>query len=267
MLPLAEESKQQIAEKGMSLSKDMVAAILNGRKSLIIHPITLQNFQASDSPRHDWVLRKTNKGTWHDYTNTEFLSRVCPHPVGSRIWIKEPFWAAHDTDIDNHTAVDCGPCLDLGKDFHPGIQYCATPPNPLDPTVPGDWWEAPPDNWDGKSDYTGHGKMEWLPWSLYTKFSASRMPRWASRITAEITNVRIERIQDTTEEDAIAYSIMKLGDHYINGWPHRIKGTTRKHDNPISAFIDLWDHHHKNTQWKWADNPWVYKYTFKTINS
>ena len=45
------------------------------------------------------------------------------------------------------------------------------------------------------------------------------------------------------------------------------KGQPQKFNTAIEAFINLWDWHHQKTSWKWADNPWVYKYDFKLIDS
>jgi hypothetical protein len=50
------------------------------------------------------------------------------------------------------------------------------------------------------------------------------MPRWASRTTLEITNVRVEQLQDITEEDALNEGIIKNSDGFFFG--KRFSGST-----------------------------------------
>lgn len=72
----------------------------------------------------------------------------------------------------------------------------------------------------------------WIP-SIFTK-------RWASRITLDVIEVRVERLQDITPEDAIAEGITKVGD-YWSGSAHPVKGTPKAMADPVAAFRDLWD--------------------------
>lgn len=84
------------------------------------------------------------------------------------------------------------------------------------------------------------------------------MPREASRIILEITGVRVERLQDISEEDAIAEGIEIIkGTNvfknyqipYPSGWfyPHR----------PIDSFRTLWDSINAKKH-PWANNDWVW---------
>ncbi|MDR3582465.1 MAG: hypothetical protein P4L67_04300 [Candidatus Pacebacteria bacterium] len=151
----------------------------------------------------------------------------CPlGEVGDKLAVKESFWVKHDTDSDDYREWDCGPCLDVGPEFHPGIQYRASPearnppegvaPHPVD--EPGDWWEGPPDDWDGESDYHGKGQWEFLPWGLYSKFSPVLLPAWASRFTVEVEAVRGKQVQSITEDEAKASGLeIQIGDGTGNG--------------------------------------------------
>lgn len=81
------------------------------------------------------------------------------------------------------------------------------------------------------------------------------MPRWASRITLEVTQVRIERVQEISEEDAIA-----------EGCDGRCPvGNIVTHAKSPSAyqFSQLWDSIHGPGAWD--ANPWVFAITFKRV--
>lgn len=70
------------------------------------------------------------------------------------------------------------------------------------------------------------------------------MPRWASRITLPVTNVRVERVQDISKQDAIAEGLMKMP--FANTIAQEMRcdwgfeGDNR-HGSAVSAFATLWD--------------------------
>ncbi len=70
------------------------------------------------------------------------------------------------------------------------------------------------------------------------------MPRWASRITLEVTGVRVERLKDISEEDAMA-----------EGWP--------RDSFPRPWFVHLWES--INGAGSWDANPWVWVVEFRRI--
>jgi hypothetical protein len=66
------------------------------------------------------------------------------------------------------------------------------------------------------------------------------LPRWASRLTLEVTDVRVQQLQDISEQDAIAEGV-----------------DSRNH------FMILWDEIHGMVGPKaWGANPWIYALTF-----
>ena len=82
------------------------------------------------------------------------------------------------------------------------------------------------------------------------------MPRWASRITLEVTGVRVERLHDISEGDAIAEGLTRiepaawvgaLGNFYID---------------PRLAYRDLWE---SNGPGSWAANPWLWAIAFRRL--
>jgi hypothetical protein len=84
------------------------------------------------------------------------------------------------------------------------------------------------------------------------------MPRWASRITLEVTGVRVERLQDISEADAIAEGID------LNASAIGIR-TTGESPQPmaIAIYRSLWES--INGPQSWDANPWVWVVEFRRI--
>jgi hypothetical protein len=88
------------------------------------------------------------------------------------------------------------------------------------------------------------------------------MFRWASRITLEITGVRVERLQDISEADAIAEGIAKHSDQWIDypagksaaGW-----------SDPRKSFTSLWQSINGGDSWN--ANPWVWVVEFRKLEA
>jgi len=83
------------------------------------------------------------------------------------------------------------------------------------------------------------------------------MPRWASRITLEITGIRVERLQEITEEDAIAEGMLPEGTLLPN--------LIHSADNPIEQFAQLWDSLNAKRGYSWESNCWVWCISFRKI--
>ena len=81
------------------------------------------------------------------------------------------------------------------------------------------------------------------------------MPRAASRITLEITSVRVERLQDISEADALAEGVKVHPDHHGKP-PSSIY-------SPVQAYRDLWESIHGPDSW--AANPWVWCISFSRV--
>lgn len=87
------------------------------------------------------------------------------------------------------------------------------------------------------------------------------MPRWASRLTLVVAAVRVERLQDISEEDAIAEGIEKdhaVGMPSIWGWRDYLRGddiSKRHFADPRESFRTLWES--INGHGAWEANPWV----------
>lgn len=91
------------------------------------------------------------------------------------------------------------------------------------------------------------------------------MPRWASRITLEITDVRVERLRDISEVDAVAEGCGKSIGGMFCGGPHKAHGAPTQHNTAKEAYAHLWET--INGQDSWAENPWVWVVSFKRIET
>lgn len=119
------------------------------------------------------------------------------------------------------------------------------------------WWA----NQDGDVAYRADGEMpehmagtHWRP-SIY-------MPRWASRITLEVTASRVERLQAITEEDAIAEGMTKRG-HWWDAGPNW-KGDGAG-ESALEAFAITWDTIDAKHGHSWEANDYVFAVTFRRI--
>lgn len=110
-----------------------------------------------------------------------------------------------------------------------------------------------------KSDPDQRKRDELIRWR-----PSIHMPRWASRITLEITDVRCQRLQDISEEDACAEGIQyDFNVDPIGPCRWRVPDTSMGVDSASGAFSKLWEN--INGPDAWDANPWVWALTFKRI--
>ena len=154
----------------------------------------------------------------------------CPYgKPGDRLWVRETW--AHDAD----SLEQCRAAFEdaMGGGGY-GPYYRAT--------------EYAPDT------------LQWRP--------SIHMPRWASRITLEIVSVRLERLQDISEADAIAEGIFRLEyggqisyrDYSLNDeWAE----VSPMLESPVNSYRTLWES--INGAGSWDANPFVWVVEFKKV--
>lgn len=150
--------------------------------------------------------------------------------------------------------------------------------------VPGDhlWvreaWQPVHDDFsirytaDGETRYAGAAQANWFADDYKKEKMRERgrpsihMPRWASRLTLAIEEVRVQRLQDITEEDAKAegaeLKILKTDltpeEIALIDWP------LWEPEKPYKSYFSLlWES--INGFGSWKDNPWVWAITFKRL--
>ncbi|HDO6729046.1 morphogenetic protein [Klebsiella pneumoniae] len=195
-------------ERGMIFNGEMVRAILDGRKTQTRRIVKLQ-------PDEDGLAKVTN-GPWVDTSERNYR---CPFgDVGDRIWVRETFQ---------------GPLFDY-EQMEAYLEDSSRFEKPEFCQYAADGGHRP--EYQDADDNLRHG---WRP--------SIHMPRWASRIMLEITDVRVERLKSISDGDAIregcSIADMKSGDCVAD------------------VFARLWASIYGAESWN--ANPWVWVIEFK----
>lgn len=114
------------------------------------------------------------------------------------------------------------------------------------------------------------------PWEVEDYFlkPSIHMPRWASRLTLEITKIRVERLQEISEEDAKAEGVRftDFGDDY--GYMKQqkpgfhvgeVSSYEECHGTAKTCFGGLWETIHAKDGMGWEKNPWVWVIQFRVV--
>lgn len=118
----------------------------------------------------------------------------------------------------------------------------------------------------GPNDVRFAASVKEAEWAISKWRPSIFMPRWASRITLRITEVRVERLQDISYEDACAEGCEwksaqpaeespELGETFME--------CSRRLRWPQRSYAKLWDS--INGAGSWAANPWVWAISFQCI--
>lgn len=156
---------------------------------------------------------------------------IMPVVEGDRLWVKEAWRASPAYD-------DLKPS-DMGGDE--SIFYEAD-----------ETWES----W-------GWGNIGCISGGRYRH--ARFMPRWASRLTLTVTDVRVQRVQEISEDDAIAEGIelCSPAPFGLSGWRdygNEDAPRQRYYGDPRDSFFSLWNSIHGPDAWD--QNPWVAAISF-----
>lgn len=198
---------------------DMIRAYLDDKKSMtrrVIKGIDNKCDELVNTGNNNWQMRwaKNNRLPLLEICNIH-----CPYgQVGDKLWVRENYaeWQGTSECIKNYDMPE-----EEAKDY---IIYKATSKD-----------------WSGliKDKHNGH------PWDIRPSI---HMPRWASRLTQTITDIKVERVQDITEEDAKSEGIIGVPTAF---------GLLYK-----PAFSRLWDSINAKRGYSWKSNPWVWVISF-----
>jgi len=160
-----------------------------------------------------------------------------------------------DKDITNWFDIDADGKAIAYIDQATGDSY---PPTHKARNKPGDiLWVRETWSKDENGEYvyrTNYGTTEddSFPSSMFKWRPSIHMPREAARIFLRVTNVRVERVQEITEDEAIKEGAKAYGQNNCSGTSARI------------AFAEIWDK--TTTKYEWRTNPWVWVYEFERIS-
>ena len=211
-------------EHPIIFNSEMIKAVLDGRKTQTRRIVKWPLKGGSPNP----ILRITegiSRGTYIAHDGNGNNTIFCPYgKVGDKLWVREAFCCGVEWDYEKPSELD--PLCGANDIWFPSGQNEVENPDKA---------EKP----------EGYGKTR--P-SIF-------MPRWASRITLEITAIRVERVKDMTEGDAIAEGIDA---------PPMIR-TREQVEKLWLDFKTLWDSINKKRGYGWESNPWVWVVEFKVI--
>jgi len=115
-----------------------------------------------------------------------------------------------------------------------------------------------------RADFESDSDHEW--------WDACHMNKYASRLFLLIKEIRVERLQDISQEDAIAEGIEKLYGYHNSTFPEKydfVFQDYRAEDcmthNPKQSFSTLWNATHKKPEEKFEANPWVWVVSFEVV--
>lgn len=228
-----------MTDRHILFSASMVRALLGGTKTqtrrmfkprgfeFYTHPVSGDRYNEYRPCRDGtWdESRISGSGTMRAFGWGESLYAYLPHAPGDRLWVKET-WRPFPIDL---------------APWDIEVAYAA----------------------DGERRIIKDGEFGDNDWTMPKaakrgNVSPLFMPRWASRLTLAVTDVRVERLQDISHDDAIADGVegtipLAAGrDIDIDGqyWP----------GGPQRMYRELWNH--INGPGAWEANPWVVAYTF-----
>lgn len=236
-------------DQGILFSAPMVRAILDGTKTQTRRAVKspAKNMQANGmdviKPRDQppgWSMRN-KRGVWEFYTHKDFLTLCQYGKPGERMWVREtwrPCMEAWDTYVEFAAGGDP---LPANRDLYAGLKKIALRFHGARRDVRSEAWHP-----------------------------SILMPRWASRITLEITDVRVERLHSISDADIRAEGVTAeavealIDREWVDGF-----GIARP--TPIADLSprDLW-----RVGWSaingaesWDANPWLWCLTFRRMES
>lgn len=196
---------------------EMVRAILEGRKTATRRVV---------KPEHLKVLESEYAKTHLETTGNQLIEKLCAAPCfpGDILYVRETWTKLYYVDADGYTHYD------------QSEYYYAADGTPDITLLDADGFEL------------DDQRIRWHP--------SIHMPKEAARIFLRVTDVRVERLRDITEEGAVSEGLYK-------GW--RLNGRGSLALSARQAFMWLWETLTREAppEESWAVNPWVWVIEFE----
>jgi hypothetical protein len=224
-----------VKAKPILFSGPMVRAILDGRKTQtrrVVKPQPWDNAFGGNGSRPIWGQGRPrclggNTYAIHARFGSEDKWLRSPYGGdGDRLWVRET-WADADCMYQSHVN-DVPGTIGYFADKS-AIQFNAKSPRQIGAIDLASW-----------------------NWNALKRRPSIFMPRWASRITLEITSIRVERLQEISEADAIAEGVQ-----CDPTFPAALTNRT--------AFGKGWNTLNAKRGYSWESNPWVWVIEFRKM--
>lgn len=213
-----------MSDRPILFNGEMVRAILAGTKTQTRRPVVLEDFKASDTTGCDFAYRD-KRSLWDDVTTARLIEKRCPFGMpGDTLWVRETWrpvmggWASW-------------------------IEYpdgSSTPASQVAFAAMGEMKRIAV-RMSGRSEKGEAVHSEaWHP--------SIHMPRWASRLSLRVTDVRVQRVQDISEADA------------------QSEGCESRKALYRPMFTCTWDDIYGDKA-SWQANPWVWAVSFERVQS
>jgi hypothetical protein len=215
-------------ERPIIFSAPMVRAILDGRKKMTRRVV---------KPQPRFTLRQNDEQArkdariWNEYSENPLCDPVAGNPWG--YGYKCPYAVGDRLWVRETFAF-------IADEYETSIST-------TEPARKGGLW------------YKADNVVEEAPYR-----SPLYMPRWASRIALEVTNIRVERVRKISSMDAFAEGVDETDD-YDMAEHYQLGGSPIEGGSPERfAFIALWNRiHAKHPGYRWEDDPWVWVIEFR----
>lgn len=210
-----------MSERPILFSGPMVRAILDGHKTQTRR-----------------IVKRQPVGEWAAPGRT-----ACPYGVpGDRLWVRETFASSQKCLVAYRADGECGAWMGDGGggriwNRHGGI-------------VGAEFHRS--EDWRGQTLGLSRFGGQWKP--------SIHMPRWASRLTLQVTEVRVQRLQDISEEDAKAEGVDAVEDGELLP-----DGSGSMEWSYWLGFRRLWDSINAKRGHSWESNPYVWAISFKVL--
>lgn len=214
-----------VVTRPILFSGPMVRALLDGRKTQTRRIVKAKDSDSSRCITLPMLMKNVNEwrlqdGRWFGIDGYDTLVFCdCPYgEVGDRLWVRESLKQKPNGEFSNSLY-----------------------------TARTDWVYSADDslikpNW-----------IEMTGWGVHRSKPSIHMPRWASRITLEITGIRVERLNVISSADAEDEGVTLFGED------NRIGDETLYQ----AGFRKLWES--INGEGSWKQNPWVWVVEFKVV--
>jgi hypothetical protein len=226
----AMSTQVEVKESPIIFSGPMVRAILDGRKTQTRRVIVFRDGGKpfhfdNNEPLHSWNF---DAATGKFYLGASTFN--CPYGRrGDRLWVRETWATGFNAKFHDEHGLSAPDYLVDPTTRESLIVYAADRQFPM---------------LINEEFMAEHDHVAWRP--------SIHMRRTASRITLEITNVRVERLQDVSQTDCIAEGIPPL---------------PRRDWIVITDFHKQWDSINAKREYSWESNPWVWVIEFRRLNA